>query len=340
MAGHSASIRRFRPHDAELSLATRAAWLYYVGGHTQGEIASRLEVSSAKANRLIAKAQQRGVVKVFIEGEPAECIALEDRLAQYFDLASCVVVPRLEVTDTDAAWLEFAGVGVAGARFLNAHLEANEAAVVGLGKGRTVTAAVERMRSLDRPDLKFVSISGGLTRNMSVNPFDVIHKLIELTGGNGYFLPVPYIADSVEEKALLLAQKGVRDVLALARSASLFTIGVGDFAEDAHVRQTGMVTAKEWKALKAAGAVGDILGSFLDGEGRPVASDVNERSVGLHIDDLRGKRVLALVGGADKGAAVLAALRSGVITDLIVGEAAAEQAVALLSETSARKRRA
>ena len=49
------------------SLAARAAWLSYIGGYTQSEIAKRLDVSSAKAHRLISQAQKAGLVRVFIE---------------------------------------------------------------------------------------------------------------------------------------------------------------------------------------------------------------------------------------------------------------------------------
>ena len=71
--------------DAEqLDLATRAAWLSFIGGYTQGEVAKRLNVSPVKAHRLIQLAQQQGMVKIFIEGEPAHCVALEEQLAKQF----------------------------------------------------------------------------------------------------------------------------------------------------------------------------------------------------------------------------------------------------------------
>ena len=65
----------------ELSLATRAAWLSYVGKHTQEEIAGRLGVSRIKVNRLIGQAVRAGLVHVFVEGTAAECIALEEAIA-------------------------------------------------------------------------------------------------------------------------------------------------------------------------------------------------------------------------------------------------------------------
>lgn len=309
----------------EISLATRAAWLSFIGGHTQGEIAKRLRVSPAKAHRLIALAQKRGLVKVFIEGAPAECIALEDALTKIFGLDNCVVAPEL---GHDAAG-EFAAVAAAGARFLHHLLQASAPLVVGVGKGRTLAATVEHMPSLNRPDLKFVSVSGSLTRNLAANPFDVVQRLVEKTGGEGYFLPVPYLAGSVAEKRVLQAQDSVKRLLSLARGAELFVIGLGAMDANAHVKQTGMVTPAEWRELQRLGAVGDLMGSFLDIHGRPVPAPVNRLSVGLTLDQLRGRRVVVLAGGAYKAAAMLAALGTGVITDLILDEPAARRLIGL-----------
>ena len=77
----------------ELSLATRAAWLSYVGKHTQEEIAGRLGVSRIKVNRLIGQAVRAGLVHVFVEGTAAECIALEEAIAARCGLEFCTVAP-------------------------------------------------------------------------------------------------------------------------------------------------------------------------------------------------------------------------------------------------------
>src|SRR5689334_14552782 len=124
--------------ETEASLAARAAWLSYVGGFTQEEIADRLSVSRIKANRLIALAQRRGIVRVFIEGAPESCVALEDWLTERYELRFCTVVPDLGHND-----LPLAALGVAGARFLHDTIERGEVRLVGVGHGRTLASMVE-----------------------------------------------------------------------------------------------------------------------------------------------------------------------------------------------------
>ena len=304
------------------SLSARAAWLSYIGGYTQGEIARRLNVSSTKVHRLIGKADKAGLVKVFVKDVPVECLELEEFHAERFGLQSCHVAPALGEHGDDEN--EFSAVGAAAARFLYEVLASPEPQLIGVGKGRSLAAMVEGLPHMKRPDHKFVSVSGSLTRNLSANPFDVVHSLVEKTGGDGYFLPVPYIASSAEEKDLLMSQKCVQDFLGLARHANIYFIGIGSIGKNAHVRQAGMMSPAEWEELQRKRAVGDVMGSFVDANGHSVSASVNRQTLGLTLDDLRGKKVIAVVGGAGKGEAVAAVLKTDVIEDLIIGEAAAE----------------
>lgn len=334
--------RKKQPADAndiELSLAVRAAWLSYIGGRTQAEIAARLNISQAKTHRLIAEALARGLVKVFIQGEPAECIALEDRLVAEFGLRQCVVAPDIEaehaVGGSQAPGLfqapgVFQALGAAGARLLHHELSQSKPMVLGVGKGRTLAAVVDHLPDVARPEMKIVSVTGSLTRNLSAYPFDVVLPLAARTGGSGYFLPVPYLAASVAERDILLQQQSVSAMLDLARRADLLLIGIGSLDPQAHLHQVEIVTEAEWAELRAHGAIGDLLGTFIDIDGKPVALEINKLAVGLSLEELQGRRVVAFAGGIQKATAILAALRTGLISDLVIDEATAQAVVALI----------
>src|SRR4051794_11028838 len=97
--------------DADDSLAVRAAWLHYVGGLTQADVARRLGLPSVKTHRLIARAVADGVVKVTIDGDIAECVELETRLAAKFGLDYCEVAPDLGEEGLPLRTLGHAGAG-------------------------------------------------------------------------------------------------------------------------------------------------------------------------------------------------------------------------------------
>lgn len=313
----------------ELSLATRAAWLSYVGNLTQEEIAARLGVSRVKVARLIAQAVREGMVHVFVEGTAAECIALEEEIARRWRLEFCTVAPAV-----DDSPLPLKALAAAGGHWLHGVLEAGQASLVGVGHGRTLAAVVANLPRVPRPGVRFVSLLGSLTRHAAANPFDVIHRLAEITGAESYFMPAPFFADSVEDKQVLMAQKSLESVFGLARAAELVVVGIGEVGPRAHLRTIGMITPEEHAAVERAGAVGEVLGRFLDAKGRPVAADINERAVAVRLEELAGRQTVAIAGGRGKAQAIAAVLESGLLTGLITDEATARELGALGRETA------
>ena len=233
----------------ETSMATRAAWLHYAGGLTQSDVAKRLGLTSLKAHRLITKANQDGLVKVYIDGEVSECVELENRLIERFGLSHCEVVP-----DFDADDLPLRALGMAGAQFLKREIEKGEDALIGVGHGRTLAASVEYLPRTSAGKTRFVSLLGGLTRKFSANPHDVIHRLAERTGAEAYVMPVPFFANSVEDREVMLGQKGISDVFELAKSAQLLVVGIGTAEHEASLVSTGMIEHSKLRRSSATAA--------------------------------------------------------------------------------------
>jgi len=309
--------------ETETDLAVRAAWLSYVGGYTQEQIAQRLGVSRVKVHRLSALAQDLGFVKVTIEHELVNTVALEDQLIETFGLKNCILVPSMDDA-LNGQGGTVAALGAAGARFLGRYLDREPATTIGIGWGKTLSAAAESLLRRPRPSNRFVSVLGSLTRHAAANPYDVIHQLTHKTGAEGFIMPVPFIADAVSDRTLLLGQKSVGKIMALAEEADLYMLGIGSCGPDASSFESGQVTRSEMDALCAAGAVGDLLGRFFDKKGEMVDCEFNDRILGLEPEALRGRQVTAIAGGKGKHAAIMGALKMGLITTLITDEGTAE----------------
>ena len=77
--------------------------------------------------------------------------------------------------------------------------------------------------------------------------------------------------------------------------------------------------------LQSAGAVGDVCLHFFDGEGKPVETPLDERVIGMSLEQLRhAKRTVGIAGGKRKLAAIRGALRGKWINVLITDRATAE----------------
>ena len=299
-------------------MAARAAWLHYAGGLTQSAIAERFGIPVTRAHRMIAKAARDGLVRVFVDAEVAGCVALEERLKARFALESCLVAPDLGDPDPLRA------IGLAAARMLTGVLERRKPAVVGVGHGRTLSAAVRELPTLDARAFRFVSLLGGLTRSFAANPYDVIHRLTERTGAEGFLVPAPLFANTPEDQRILLAQTGLADIRALWSEAEICLLGVGAVDPEGSIARANVFDPEHSLAeIRAAGARAEVLGQFLDAEGRVLNTRYDGRLIAADLAALKGREVHAVAGGADKTAALDAALRSGVFTGLITDEATA-----------------
>lgn len=315
-------MSRRGPIDPEQSLAIRAAWLHYAGGLTQAAVAKRLGLPSVKAHRLIARAVAEGVVKVSIDGEIVECARLEDQLCARYGLDHCEVAPDLGEDD-----IPLRALGLAGAAFLRREIERGEHPVIGLGHGRTMAAAVHQLPRFDASGTRFVSVLGGLTRNYAANPHDVMHRLAEKTGAQAFVLPVPFFANSEDDRAVLLAQPGVRDIFDLSNSATLKFVGMGTADAGAQLVASGMIERREIAEINTAGGVGEMMGHFFDAQGRVLHTTLSTRTLSVDLDRPEGHRIVVIAGGAAKVKAIRAVLTSGLLAGLITDEATARALV-------------
>lgn len=309
--------------DMDGSMAIRAAWLHYAAGLTQAEVATRLGISTVKANRLIARANQSGAVRVSIDSDAAQCVSLETRIANRFGLDLCEVTP-----DSRETGLPLRALSGCGAAFLEREFERLAGGVIGVGHGRTLSAVIEALPRRQTPPLRFVALMGGLTSNYAANPHDVIHRLAEKTGMPGYVIPLPFIANSTHDRAILLSQNGVSDVMAMATRADLMVVGIGTVGDDSQLAESRMIDATDLRDMQAQGAVAEMLGIFFDSQGHVIRSSVAERTIAPNAGDLAGRRIVAIAGGPAKAAAICAVLQSGLLSGLITDERTALSIVA------------
>lgn len=310
--------------DSDDSLGLRAAWLHYVGGLTQAEVAKRLGLPSVKTHRLIARVVAEGAVKVTIDGDIIACVELETRLCERYGLNFCRVAP-----DLAEEGLPLRALGMAGADYLRRVLTNDPDITIGLGHGRTLSAAIHQLPRMDTPRVRFVSLLGCLTRNYALNPHDVMHRIAEKTGARAYMMPVPFFANTVEDREVLLAQRGVSEVFEMAVQSSLKLVGIGTVEPAAQLVEAGMIEAQEINDISASGASGELLGHFFDARGQRIENRLTARTTAISLDDRRQDNIVALVGGRGKIAALRAVLASGLLNGLITDELTAQT---LLSE--------
>ena len=116
----------------------------------------------------------------------------------------------------------------------------------------------------------------------------------------------------------ILAQDVFREAFDRIAAADAAILSVGDLSRRSFLIRNGLPRDVPPVDLRAAGAVGDILGQFLDKEGRPITHSINRRAIALSVDALRQIPTAILAsGGANKSRIIAAAVKAKLVSVLI-----------------------
>jgi DNA-binding transcriptional regulator LsrR (DeoR family) len=305
-------------------LLARIAHRWYLDGRTQGAIAEEFGLSRPKVQRLLERARTAGVVEIHIEPPRGVDLDLEAALLDTFALSEAIVSSNRADAESQRA-----GVARSAARYLERRL--HDGMVVAVSHGRDIGELPRFFRPAQPIDCTFASAMGGSPRiDAPTNPNEICRALAERCGGRAESLFAPAYVESLEMRDRLLEQEAVAHALQVAAGADVALVGIGGTDDECTMVRSGSLSLEEIGELRAQGAVGDVLGNYVDAEGRVMPAPHDSRLVGLSIEDLRRiGSVIAVASGEEKPRAVLGALRAGFVDVLITDETNARAVIDL-----------
>lgn len=300
----------------ELRLIARVAQMYHVEGKRQADIADVLRLSQATVSRMLKRAEQERIIRTTVIPPPGTFADLETALRGQYGLTEAIVIDCTE--DRDGAIM--ARIGEAAAHFLEVTLQQDE--VIGVSSwSQTLLRMVDNIHPFRNAKAKhIVQILGGMgDASVQIHATELTARLAKLTGGEPRLLLVQGITSSREAKLVMLADPVVRGTMDLFGRLTLAIIGIGAVEPSEMLARSGNVFSRQEMAmLHEAGAVGEISFRFYDRDGKPVLTPLNERVLGITLEDLRkARRVMALAGGQAKTEAIRGALRLGIVDVLV-----------------------
>jgi DNA-binding transcriptional regulator LsrR (DeoR family) len=297
----------------------RIAWMYYVEGLTQNDIADRLGIGRVTVVRNLNEAIKQREVKIWIEGEIAECFELEEELKRVFGLKDAVVVPEPVSPDNVAK-----AVGVAAGMYMSEALIDNM--TVGVGWGATLYESLQTLAPRQLENVQVISLLGGIVQARKLNPAEFAWQFARLVGADCFLLQAPAVVDSPETREALIERCGLNDVLKRAERLDIALLSVGAMTAASTAFRFNMIAEEDRIALMKQGAVGDLLYNFFTRDGQLIDHPVNRRVISLPIPQLRDvpTRVVAS-GGNDKVECLLGGMRLIDCNVLITNEATARE---------------
>jgi DNA-binding transcriptional regulator LsrR (DeoR family) len=300
----------FAGGPAELVLTASVARRYYVDGKSKVEIADEFSLSRFKVARLIHTAKTSGIVRIEIGYPGVIDVDLSGRLQTAFGLQHAVV---LDTPDDDAASLT-QHLGEAAAELLSEIVTSDD--VLGLAWARSVSAMTTALTRLAPTPV--VQLTGALARpELDDNSVGLVRRAALVSGGPAYFFHAPMIVPDAATARAMRKQPEIARCFARLGSVTKAVCGIGLWAPG----QSTIYDAadeRDRRLLRRLGACAEISGVIVDAEGNPVHAPLTDRMIGITAREMRRiPEVIAIPYGVPKARAVLAAIRSGLVSGLV-----------------------
>ena len=305
--------------DTEERFLARVAWAYHVEGLTQERVAEKLGATRLRVNKALGEARARGLVRITFNTAFAACAELEAALRARFGLKQAYVAPAPE-RPSDVQMI----VGAALGNLLSEVLADPSVRTFGMSWGNTLNIATRFVAALHRPDLEIISVMGGLTRGSDLNSFEITTRLADLAGARHSYFTAPLYAGSRESRDTIMRLDVFREVLEKLRAVDAMAMAAGDLSTASLLVRDGLPSDVRLEELIEAGGVGDVLGTVIDAEGRPIDHRINERVIGIGLEDLGPiPNVILAAGGPNKVRINRAILKRGGINTFVTDETTA-----------------
>jgi DNA-binding transcriptional regulator LsrR (DeoR family) len=311
------------PDLDQLRMMTKVSHLYHNRGMVQSEIARQLGLSQARVSRLLSAAEDANIVRTIIVPPPGLNSDLEQRLESEFGL--------LEVHVVDATGEDEKGRAQTLGRALANVFEIMPIEDKDIGFTSWSNSMRAFVNALNSPHAKakhIVEMLGGVGQpGVQHLATQATESLANLTDATPKFLRVPGVVPSIAVKdAILESDNFARSTLDALNHLDIALVGLGNCEIRSEVMAEGnFFTEAQFDMIRGLGAVGEINLRFIDKNGTPVESELNDLVIGVTLDQIKkADRRIGVSGGEAKRDAALAAVRGGWINVLITDEETAE----------------
>jgi DNA-binding transcriptional regulator LsrR (DeoR family) len=294
---------------AWLVQAAEIARLFYFDGQSKVQIADQLGLSRFKVARILDEARERGLVEVTMRFPTAIDTDLSIRLARHLGIERALVLAG--GADDATTRTELGGLV---AELLTEIVSADD--VLGLTCSRTVTATTNALERLAPCDV--VQLSGTLAgMGNDVGSVESVRRAAEIGGGRAFPIYAPLVVHDAGTAASLALQPGIRATLDRVGEVTIALVAVGAW-RSGYSTVWDAVSDEERERTTAAGTVGEIGGRCFDIDGAAVLGPVDDRVIGMSLDQLRAvPHVVGIGYGESRAQAVRAVVHGGALHTLV-----------------------
>ena len=295
----------------------KVAYLYYVEGENQEQIAKKLGIYRTTVSRMLTQARQEGIVQINIEGFDEEIFKLETLFKEKYHLKSIEIVPTMEETSEDEKEEKLAQVA---GQWLRNNIHDYD--VVGLAWGSSIGRAVAHIEPKFLNETLFVPVVGGSSRtNSKYHINTLVYDLARKFHGESIFVNGAVVQETKQLAEGIFHSRYFQELRDTWKRLDMVILGVGGVLSYKKTQWRDLLDEKDYEDLKLREAIGDCCCRFFDQEGKILKGSLDQRTIGLQLEELSNiNQSVAIARGKAKARAIRALLKKGYINTLITDQ--------------------
>lgn len=307
-------------YNQSVCIMDSVAYLYYIEKRTVTEISQNLNISKPTVSRLLKRAVGEGVVEFKIARPFAECIELEKKIMNQYDLKSVIVVPVLEPEKLLNAEETKKRVALEGARYVQRIITDED--ILGLAWGGTMYHLIQYLNPCRKVNANVITMHGSIVNcdeKLAVN--NLVRRAAMAFGGKNVSICVNGLAENKEDFDLIRNDIKFKRFFSLLKYVSIAVSGVGSFYPnmDSLLASSGYLKPDEMKELIEQNVCCDLLLRFINRDGQECDTSLKDRTLSIDLDIY--KKIpckIVVASGSIKAYAVHALLKGNYVDVLII----------------------
>ncbi|WP_293981115.1 sugar-binding transcriptional regulator [uncultured Clostridium sp.] len=289
-------------------LVVKICKLFYEDNMSQKDISQNLGISKPQVCRMLNFAKKNHIVEFTINNPYSQEFILEDELMKKYSLKESFVFNFSYKTSDEA----IDKLGQCCADQLDKYFTDNS--LIGVMSGRTIASISDYAHKLTREGLLFVPLVGNLgTQGHTWHANIIAENFARKTGGDYCLLNAPIVLQNRETCELIKKEPSISQILAKGRSCNIALVGIGEINLSSTSYLGGAFCEADISNLTSQNAAASVCTSYISKDGTIIDNDLNSRSIGISLNELKNTTTIAVSTGREKIEAIKAALKSGCI---------------------------
>jgi DNA-binding transcriptional regulator LsrR (DeoR family) len=318
--------------NEEKQLLIKVAQMYYEKDMTQSQISKELGIYRTTISRMLKRVREEGIVKITINYGAGDNLTIAQTLKDRFRLKEVFVLP---VEPEQPRQVKLRAIGQACARLLSRVVQDGD--VIGFSWGSSLAATVEELEPSAKQNVWCVPMVGGpsgkLESKYHVNT--ICYQAALKFNAKSFMIDAPAITEKKATRDDILDSRFFQEIAEMWDRITVAVFGIGSREISGESNWRAFYGDAAIEELESGKVVGDICSRFFDRDGVPVRIGISDRTITIHLDQLKRARYsIGVAESLEKVSGIIGALKGGYMNVLVTTEETAQSILAQTEEKS------